>query len=315
MLNRGEIGLILAFLTGCRGISQGPASGGPDDPGYATSSLAKLQETADFQYFTLSDTSGPCAPQTICRLRLSIDKNGLLTLEEAGRRSQARLDEADLRSFAALAVRGSVIAALRVEQGCRGSTDVAETMEVGLAVGLFTRNDTAGCNEGPIATVRASARNFAKKYFNTADEPIPVPPLSDGPTATLDEKAEFYAMHLQRSWGECLPESICRDEVSLEPRARFVSETKAGKRRLWTEVDTFLPVASVAVTGELIAALRTPGLCVGGTDMAESVTLGVATRLYVRADIHGCSSGPIEQLRGATRALIDRLAAAMPNGQ
>jgi hypothetical protein len=277
---------------------------------------ALLDEPAVFQRFRVTATWGECAAGEICEDAVEIEAGGRIVYDQRGKRHVGQIPTGDLQPFADFATSADVVTELRREQGCRGGTDMTETMEIGVARGLYVRGETAGCATGPLATVRAGARAIAWRIFPETRPAGSTEPttLIPGRSAGLHEQATFYAAFLHRAWGPCESGHLCIDDVSIEPKERFVARVADGERQLWTGVTSFEPFSGTAVGAQLLTVLRNPAPCPGGTDASESVVLGVGQRLYVRADIAGCVTGPVADLRAAAAALVNRLSGSAAGG-
>jgi hypothetical protein len=303
-MNSSHLSLTAAAIVGCLGC-------GAEDPPRAV-----MDEPAVFQRFRVTSTWGECAVGEICEDVIEIEAGGRIVYDQQGKHHVGQVPAGDLQLFADFATSADVVAELRQEQGCRGGTDMTETMEIGVARGLYVRGETAGCATGPLADVRAGARAIAWRIFPETRSAGSVEPttLTPGPPAELHEEATFYAAFLHRAWGPCESGHTCREDVSIEPKEGFVARVTDGERRLWTGVTSFEPFSGSAVGAQLLAVLRSPAPCPGGTDTSESVVLGVSQRLYVRADIAGCVTGPVAELRAAAAALVNRLAGTAAGG-
>ncbi len=106
-------------------------------------------------------------------------------------------------------------------------------------------------------------------------------------------------------------EAGCFEEISVDddPDGVGVRLVKPRSLEHWKPVSDLSPLSEVALGPAVITELRKQEGCDPLADRAETLSVGVAPRLWLRTEIAGCTSAAMADLRAAARALVDRLAA------
>jgi hypothetical protein len=270
-----------------------------------------LDEVADFQSLSVGVDSGPCPTSEPCGESFLFKKDGSLIHTHRARRFEGRLSASDLAQLSLLATSSTVVEQLTRVPGCPGVIHGTENTEIEIAPGIFIGGDVSGCGDGPLAALRYTVHEIAKRLFpESGTQPGPPAPLPSGLVPyRLKASVEMKEFTLRRTWGLCAPPMVCGESLSVSVASGRVSQLGGSPRGEFRDVTDFEPLRTTAVRPSVIAELRKPSGCPPITDVSETMSLAIGHGIYLRASTAGCSDGPIGELRAAARALVARLAA------
>jgi hypothetical protein len=129
-------------------------------PWPAAPARARIDEPLVFGGLELQHETLSCAEGQSCAVGLSI-LDGFI---HRGDSNAVQLPEAELSSFATLALSDAVMSALMTDTPCPSSGEVRERLLLTIGTGLRVSGEIAGCGTGPVAELRGAVTDLADRY-------------------------------------------------------------------------------------------------------------------------------------------------------
>jgi hypothetical protein len=295
------------------GEDAGPAGdmGQVRDAGSAAdlSSAPGIDETSTFISFQLHESSGCMPLEELCEYLVKVDYKGAVSVQRGQRWYYGNLTADELRRFVDLALGDQSLAELLVEPWCPHPLNVEAAVRIEPAAGITIFRDIFGCTGPAMLALRQAAREIARRIGSDdhrPSAPLVLTSLLTGGRLRLTPRFHGLIRTIQEDL--CMS-GICGGEMVLDPVTGTAArrDPRAAGNRLWSGITDFAPADTVAVSPEVIEALRKVVPC--PSEARDNFKVNLHPWVSVEASADGCTEGPMNQLRSAVDAVFARLKA------
>ena len=269
-----------------------------------------IDETTAFISFQLHESNGCMPPEDLCDYLVKVDWKGAVSVARSQRWYYGNLTADELRRFVDLALADQSLAELLVEPWCPHPKGVEAVVKIEPARGITILRDIFGCSGPAMLALRQAARDIARRIVSDdhrPSAPLMLTSLVTGGRLRLTPRFQWL---IRTTEEDLCMSGVCGGEMILDT-VTGTAERRAGqaggRHGWWTGITDFAPLDTVAVSPEVIEALRKVVPC--PSLARDNFKVGLHPWLSVEASAAGCTEGPMHELRSAVDAVFARLEA------